>query len=71
LDEVKDNLVQWNKLKGISRSKHVGHLNQANHNHNAHSAGIGVDDGDLHGITTADAITRLQKLANVAHFEQK
>jgi len=63
---VEDNLVQWNKLKGISRSKHVVHLNMANHN-----ATTNPNDEDCTGITTADAIGRLQKLANVANFEQK
>jgi len=58
--------VQWNKLKGISRSKHVGHLMQANHN-----ATVNHNDDDCTGITTADAIGRLQKLTNVANFEQK
>lgn len=36
-----------------------------------HSTTVNHNDDDCTGITTADAIGRLQKLTNVANFEQK
>lgn len=74
MDEIKDNLVLWNKLKGISRSKLVGLPSLAHPDR--HKAKIIETDNknnadDLVGITATDAVTRLQKLTNVTQFESK
>lgn len=74
MDEIKDNLVLWNKLKGISRSKHVGLPSLAHPDR--HKAKVIETDNknnsdDLVGITATDAVTRLQKLTNVTQFESK
>jgi len=76
MDEIKDNLVLWNKLKGISRSKLVGLPSLAHPDR--HKAKVIETDNknnnnsdDLVGITATDAVTRLQKLTNVTQFESK
>jgi len=68
MDEVKDNLIVWNKLKGVARSKHsglpVGHPIRKQNKSPNHE-----EDGE--GISTAEALSKLQKLTNVSQFETK
>lgn len=71
MDEIKDNLVLWNKLKGVSRSKNVGlpSLNIEKQKQKVVISGNG--DDEFVGISASDAVNKLSKLTNVTNFENK